>query len=406
MIWLTPADRLTPEQGAAVRAPATTPLILRGGPGAGKTVVLLHRAKALRDLPGGGAPVRVLVYTNVLRDFIRSAVAELRLEPDSVLTFDHWCRLRHEELIGPPPAKPDGLPDFVLIRQAVLGHLRRHPGAPALGAALIDEGQDLDADCYELLRLSARHLTVAFDSKQAIYRDADATSMLRCVGPNPVEISLESTYRACPYVVDLACEFIADPVERERFRSQSATPQIERQTPLLYRAADEADERRRLVEILRERLHKNERVGILFPTFRQVGEFADFLQAEGILADRQTATDKQGRRPALDFSTGRPAVLTYHSAKGLTFDSVLMPALSPHAVRSAQATATRMLFVALTRATQWVYVSATENRTHPEMLAAMLKLQGRRTALVQTRQDLPRTPRHRTPTRSDDWRDL
>ena len=77
MTWLPPSDRLTVEQTAAVDAPADHPLIVRGGPGSGKTVVLLHRARRLLSTSGQPAKIRLLVFTNVLRDFIRSAAAVL-----------------------------------------------------------------------------------------------------------------------------------------------------------------------------------------------------------------------------------------------------------------------------------------------------------------------------------------
>ena len=404
MIWLTPSDRLTPVQQAAVRAPASAPLVLRGGPGSGKTVVILHRAKQLRE-SAPGFRVRVLVYTNVLRDFIRSAVADLGLEEESVLTFDHWCRLEHERLIGTPPLDDKGFPDFLRIRRDLLGALRRLKPPPSLDAALVDEGQDLDDTCYALLRLAAGHVTVAFDSRQAIYRDAAGDDLPRSLGGRAAEVDLASTYRACPFVVDLACGFIEDPTQREVFRSQAATEQEERQTPLLYRASDDGDERRRLLEILRERLHRNERVGILFPTLRQVQDYAGFLRAEGILAARQPETDRQGRRPTLDFAAGRPVVLTFHSAKGLTFDSVLIPGLSANALRAARGAAGRMLFVAVTRATRWVYMSGPDGRTDDKVNAAFQALVSRRRGTIQTRADAPPPPRGGA-RRPDDLRDI
>jgi hypothetical protein len=121
--WLPPIDRLTQAQSASVTAETNHPLIVRGGPGSGKTVVLLHRAKRLGLASGQPSKVALLVYTNVLRDFIRSATHELGLSEETVLTFDHWCRLRYVELVGPPPVDKQGHPDFSLIRKGLLARL-------------------------------------------------------------------------------------------------------------------------------------------------------------------------------------------------------------------------------------------------------------------------------------------
>lgn len=406
MTWLPPLERLTTDQTSAVQAHADRPLILRGGPGSGKTIVLLHRARQLGLLTGRPDKVAVLVYTNVLKDFLRSALPELGLEEETVLTFDHWCRLRYLELIGPPPVDKQGHPDFALIRKGLLSRLSKGSTPPLLDVALVDEGQDLDDDCYALLHLSARHVTVAFDLKQSLYREAGESSIRHALGSTAREIDLQATYRACPYVVDLACEFIADADEKEAFRTRAATLQTERQTPLLYLAADEADERHRLVEILRERLLRNERVAILFPTFAQVGLFAEFLRTQGILAAPQPQTDLKGRRTPLDFASGRPAVLTYHSAKGLTFDTVLMPGVTRTAIRARHTSARRMLFVAITRATHWAYLSSVASTCNETVLTAIRSLQSRRRGLIQTKSDLPRKASTPTPQPRGDWTDI
>ena len=220
MTWLPPLDRLTQAQSASVTAETNRPLILRGGPGSGKTVVLLHRAKRLGLASGHPSKVALLVYTNVLRDFIRSATHELGLSEETVLTFDHWCRLRYVELVGPPPVDKQGHPDFSQIRKGLLARLSDGKSTPLLDVALVDEGQDLDDECYSLLRLSARHVTVAFDLKQSLYRESGESSIRHALGAPARELDLQATYRACPYVVDLACEFIADEAEKEAFRAQ------------------------------------------------------------------------------------------------------------------------------------------------------------------------------------------
>jgi len=60
-----------------------------------------------------------------------------------------------------------------------------------------------------------------------------------------------------------------------------------------------------------------------------------------------------------DFGNNLPKIATYHSAKGLTFDSVLMPKITASAFDniSDSGLRQRMLFVGIARATQWVYLS-------------------------------------------------
>ena len=70
----------------------------------------------------------------------------------------------------------------------------------------------------------------------------------------------------------------------------------------------------------------------------------------------------------LDFTTNRPRVLTYQSAKGLTFDSVLMPRLvNTSFTRESGDLIERLLFVGITRAMNWVYLSSTDPYTLPAL---------------------------------------
>ena len=63
----------------------------------------------------------------------------------------------------------------------------------------------------------------------------------------------------------------------------------------------------------------------------------------------------------LDISSNRPKVLTYQSAKGLTFDTVLMPRLVRKSfTRESDDLIERLLFVGITRAMKWAYLSSTD----------------------------------------------
>jgi superfamily I DNA/RNA helicase len=218
---------------------------------------------------------------------------------------------------------------------------------------LVDEGQDLDGTAFKLLRTLSKHVTVCIDHKQQIYdHGSDESEILERLGLRRRNSSLLSAFRCCPFVVKLAAEFIADSDEKSAYINQARTAQTERETPLLYYATNFDDEKVRLIEILRVRLAKGEKIAILLPQKRQVFGFAQGLKNAGL--EIETQDD-------LDFTTDLPKIMTYHSAKGLTFDTILLPRLVPRSFSSvSEARIECLLFVAISRATKWVYMSTTE----------------------------------------------
>ena len=66
--------------------------VVFGPPGSGKTQVLIHRAAYLRD-SGDVRPdrFRILVFTNVLKDYIRSGLEMVNIPEGNVTTFDRLC---------------------------------------------------------------------------------------------------------------------------------------------------------------------------------------------------------------------------------------------------------------------------------------------------------------------------
>src|SRR5205823_2061918 len=64
-----------------------------------------------------------------------------------------------------------------------------------------------------------------------------------------------------------------------------------------------------------------------------------------------------------DFTSDAPKLFTYHSAKGLTFDTVLMPRLVPGSFpKMSRDRIERLLFVGVSRAVKWAYFSTDENQ--------------------------------------------
>ena len=362
--WLVPLGELTLEQRNAVELKPGTHRLIKGPPGSGKTIVLLHRAKYLQQI-WKIPPERfhIFVFTNVLKDYIKSALNLLDLPDSCVTTFDSWCRNFYKEHISSklPWNKKEKQTDFDAIREGVNEKLSQNPfDFKLFDFIMIDEGQDLYSVSYEIMRIIGNHLTVFLDYKQQIYdRDCNEKMILKKLGLRKANMTILGAYRCCPYISQLGSKYIDNAKEKNYFLNQVKTTQAEKEKPLLFLASGYDEEFDRLVDVLRTRINKGEKIGILLPTNRLAFGIAKGLKEAGI----EVETQKE-----LDFNTDAPKVMTYHKAKGLTFDSVLMPRLVNNAFKKVpDKRREKLLFVAITRAMKWVYLSGTDERKLAEL---------------------------------------
>jgi superfamily I DNA/RNA helicase len=368
--------------------------LIVGAPGSGKTQILLHRAAYLRDASKTSPDrFRIFVFTNVLKDYIRSACEDLRIPLSCASTFDAWCCDYYRANISRrlPWDYAARAYDFIAIRAAVGEHTGKI-GRPLFEFVLVDEGQDLDPEAFGTLLRIARHVTVCADYKQQIYRHGSSEEEIAMrLGLSRRNLSLLEAFRCSAYIVPLASEFIADSEERQAFARQTRTAAGTRETPLLYHADDFDQEKRRLIEMVRVRLGYGERIAVLLPRKSQVFGFATGLREHGLEVE-VPARRGQGDDDGLDFASNLPKLLTYHSAKGLTFDSVLMPRLvSASFPRDSVSHIERLLFVGITRAARWVYLSTVMD----DRLSALDRLQHLATSgklTIQTESSTTRLP--------------
>jgi superfamily I DNA/RNA helicase len=309
---------------------------------------------------------QIFVFTNVLKDYIRSALKLLDIPPSAVSTLDGWCMSYYQDHIGgTPPRDVEGKrPDFAAVRRSVLEHVRHAELKPVYAFILVDEGQDLDETSFALLNLIGKHVTVCMDHKQRIYEGGiGEAAVLRELGLKRRNVSLLDAYRCSPYIVELASSFIDDVKERSAYVNQARTMSSNIETPLLYIASNFEAEMDRLLDVLKTRLTTQDTIAILLPQKRQVFGVAQRLREHGFDVEHQG-----NKETDLDFSNRKPKVMTYHSAKGLTFDTVLLPRLVSKSFQSVpEERVRRLLFVGITRATQWVYMSTLTNHETVEI---------------------------------------
>lgn len=251
------------------------------------------------------------------------------------------------------------VPIFAAIRKAVLEDISTKLfGFEKYDFVLVDEAQDLDPISFDLLCAISKHVTVCMDHKQQIYdHGSDEAKILSKLGLKRSNVSLLDAFRCCPYIVKVAAELIPDDKSRQAYLNQGRMPQTEREKPLLYLAADFTDEFNRLVEALKTRILKGDSIAILLSWTKLIYGFEKGLSEAGIEVEKQDGAN---------FTTDLPKLLTYQGAKGLTFDTVLIPRLTnKYFQKISPSRLERLLFVGTTRATSWVYYSATESAAIP-----------------------------------------
>ena len=323
---------LSKEQEAAL-APGEGRRLIVGGPGAGKTIVALLRAR--RHQREGNEYV-FLVHNHLLH---RASVQQF---PDALSsdTWMSWFQERFEAITGeaPPrkPARPDG---FSPIDWE--GVLRVAEGAPPSADAphlVIDEGQDMPPQFYRaLVALGFERFFVAADQNQQIHDEHSSRRDIEtelAIDPGDV-IELKRNYRNSGPVAKLARAFRT---------SDPASPSVDLpsrpvSTPKLdawlcdYAPGRFAGLCRRIVKIVDRK--PATLVGVIAPNNAVRERYLNELRAAAG-ADRldhgapRIETFFGDHRPDVRFDEGGILVVNAQACKGLEFDVAVLADVDRH----------------------------------------------------------------------------
>lgn len=348
---VVPFASLTEDQQNVVQAPITSSRIVMGGPGSGKSLVLVHRTNfAVTTKKIKPEKILLVTYTKRLKAEFKDGQKKLNLKDVSVFTFDALCWNLHRELLpNLPTPNPKAKNSSNLVRQAVLKELTENFRDPLYEICFVDEAQDLDRDAFAILTKISKTSTVAMDVRQQLYgiemNPAIAASIL---GVGVKQQTLLNAFRCTPNIVQLGSVFLESQEEVKQFLSSNLLELDEVETPKLTYFDSEEKEMEALREALIERGQLGQTVLILAPKNEHLDEIVKEMGKRGV---------KVLLKDDINIGGNIPEALTFHSAKGLTVDAVFLPSLNRvDDVYYQEWNVANLLFVAVTRATQYVWI--------------------------------------------------
>ena len=283
--WYIQESELDDYQIRIVRRRLSSSFIVKGCAGSGKTVLALWRAKELAEI--GEEDYLIIVFTKALKQFILDGIHEIGVDESKVMHHHQW----------------------------------KDRGSPKADYIIVDECQDFDREELLELRSSAKkHLILFGDSAQQLYNGLASKGELLSMEQIQSELStpMESlviNHRLKKKIARVAEEITLTNDELEhRCKNEGVNK------PFLIKLNSHEDQLDYIIDVCNSLNYTD--VAILFPTNKHVKVSYDYFAEQGWDCERKVGLQIMD----LDFTTDLPKLMTYHSAKGLQFEAVFIPA--------------------------------------------------------------------------------
>jgi DNA helicase IV len=330
---------LNKDQDAALALPVDGQHLIIGGPGTGKSVIALLRARRLfknkRDY-------RFLVYNHLLRTSNQHLFGNG--EPQ-ISAWDGWFRkLWNRRFKSEIPCLPaaDGATykpiDWDTATRWLDDHADMIPPLKSAPAIVIDEGQDMPKAFYEVLtRIGFEDFYVAADQNQQIHPDQcssrqDIENVL-AIETNAT-LELKQNYRNTRPIAQLGRHFYPDDPASPRPDLPEASASALRPELWIYGDGCELT----LAALANRILQMGDRnprklIGIITPNNAIRKKFCNALEAANPRLDNNKPliqTYASGQNHGLRFDEGGVMVINAQSCKGLEFDVAILADIDNH----------------------------------------------------------------------------
>jgi len=362
-------DELNKDQDEALALPLEGQHLIVGGPGTGKSVVALLRA---RRLAAKGKRYRILVYNHLLNDSNMHLYGSA--QPLVAKTWEKWFRDLHQHIFKRsvptiPQYDPKAYQPIDWARVEITSGIPEEEELPLDDShyLLIDEGQDIPPQFYATIQgWGVNNFYVVADQNQQMHPDkcSSREQIELELGKDPDDtLELKSNYRNTLPIAQLAQHFYpADPASP---RPDLPDPKPSATLPELW--TYDAPDRPSLSEIASQILQLSDRfpkklIGIISPDNTIRNKFVDALNNTHPRLDNgkpPIQTFVSGQEEPLNFGVGGVMVINAQSCKGLEFDIAILADIDLHKPKQDLHTLKSRFYVMVARGREQVILLRT-----------------------------------------------
>ena len=306
-------------------------IVVSGCAGSGKSVIALQKAKRVQNERVGTC--EVIVYTKALHNFMSSGRSQLGVSCDF---YYHWKW--------------------------------KHDGMPKADYVIVDEIQDFTAEeIKEFMNAANKHFFFFGDTAQSIYGGLKVTcpmSMVQYMSSQRgvcKDFPLYYNYRLPKSVARITQDYIG--VGVDPYDDGSAYKSPENKKPKILSYSTLAEQLNAVVRIIRNRsltdvgilVRHNEDIPKVVQMLRKADDYESSQRDKQKLQFEVKYSNKENFKQSvenLNFTTNNPKVMTYHSAKGLQFETVFLPDMEEPTDENWR----KALYVAMTRTYRNLYM--------------------------------------------------
>ena len=289
-------------------------MLVAGCAGSGKSVIAMHKAEQLHKK---GQDVILIAYTRSLSRFMKNGKA------DSSFRFFHHHLWKYK--LKMPKA------DYIIV----------------------DEIQDFTREeIQEFINATRKHFLFFGDTAQSIYRQYGKQTMTiaqiaAMTGLNTLQ--LFNNYRLPRPVARITQDYVGVDVQEYK---EKVYQNKESELPHFIHFDNEQKQIEALLKLVKDNVGRN--IGILLPNNPEVIRISQEFKDNDVECEfKYNKGDNDfDYVDNLDFNTVLPKILTYHSAKGLQFDMVILPMYNGANDDESR----KALYVAMTRTMHSLYV--------------------------------------------------